>query len=129
MFRCITVAAVATAALACAGPAAAQALRSFPATALRGALVVVDPPDVTLNGQPARLGAGARVRGQDNLVKMPAGIVGQKLLVHYTIDPQGLLREVWILNVDEAAKSPWPTTPAEAAAWVFDPVGQAWSRP
>lgn len=126
MFRCITVAAVA---LALAGTAAAQSLRRFPQNALRGALVVVAPPDITLNGEPARLGAGARIRGQDNLMQMSASLVGQKLLVHYTVDAQGLLREVWILTADEAAKSPWPTTAEQAQAWSFDPAAQAWVKP
>lgn len=126
MFRCITVAAVA---LALAGTATAQSLRRFPQNALRGALVVVAPPEVTLNGEPARLGAGARIRGQDNLMQMSASLVGQKLLVHYTVDAQGLLREVWILTPDEAAKSPWPTTAEQAQAWSFDPAAQAWVKP
>lgn len=126
MFRCLTVAAVA---LALAGAATAQSLRRFPQNALRGALVVVAPPEVTLNGEPARLGAGARIRGQDNLMQMSASLVGLKLLVHYTVDAQGLLREVWILTEDEAAKSPWPVTPEQAQAWSFDPAAQAWVKP
>jgi hypothetical protein len=36
---------------------------------------------------------------------------------------------VWILTADEAARKPWPTTPAEAQAWSFDPVAQAWTKP
>jgi hypothetical protein len=40
-----------------------------------------------------------------------------------------LLMDVWVLTPDELAKKPWPTTPAEAAAWQFNPSAQTWSRP
>jgi hypothetical protein len=110
-------------------PAAAQMQRPFPATALRGELRVEQPPAVTLNGQPARLAPGARIRGEDNLLKMSGALAGQALTVHYTVDNYGLLLEVWILTPTERARQPWPKTPAEAAAWRFDPVAQAWSRP
>ena len=29
----------------------------------------------------------------------------------------------------EAARKPWPSTPAEAAAWRFDGAAQTWSKP
>jgi len=126
MYRCLL---AAVAAVVVAAPAAAQSQRNFPATALRGALVVTNPPEITLNGEPARLGAGARIKGQDNLLKLSGTLVGQRLLVHYTIDSQGLLRDVWILTADEAAKRPWPETTAEALSWAFDPVAQVWVKP
>ncbi len=126
MYRCL-VAAVAMASLV--GAASAQSLRAFPADALRGEIVIGQSPDVSLNGQAARLGAGARLRGPDNMVRMPAALIGQKFLVHYTVDPQGLLREVWILSEAEAAKKPWPKTRDEAASWRFDLVSQTWSKP
>jgi hypothetical protein len=110
-------------------PAAAQASRPFPATALRGELVLTAPPDALLNRQPARLAPGARIRDADNRVVLSGGIVGQKLLVHYTRDLQGHLLDIWVLTPAEANRKPWPTTPAEAAAWRFDPSAQAWSKP
>jgi hypothetical protein len=42
--------------------AAAQAPRNFPATALRGEIVITQPPELLLNRQPARLAPGARIR-------------------------------------------------------------------
>jgi hypothetical protein len=110
-------------------PLAAQAQRAFPQTALRGALVVVDPPVVTLNGRPARLAPGARIRDARNALQLSGSLIGARLLVHYTLDPLGLLQDVWILTPEEAAKRPWPATPQEAAQWTFDPVAQAWSKP
>jgi hypothetical protein len=109
--------------------AGAQVQRAFPATALRGALVIVDPPNATLNGAPARLAPGARIRNAQNALQLSASLVGARLLVHYTLDPLGLILDVWILTPDEAAKRPWPTTPQEAAQWSFDPVAQTWSQP
>jgi hypothetical protein len=109
--------------------AQAQVQRQFPATALRGELVVTAPPEATLNGKPARLAPGARLRDQDNMLQMSASLVERKLRVNYTLDLYGLVRDVWILRDEEAAMKPWPRTPAEAQAWTFDPVAQAWSKP
>lgn len=126
MYRCLAAALVAVTLVA---PAAAQVQRNFPADALRGTLVVGTPPEATLNGQAARLAPGSRIRSQDNLLVMSATLSGTTLLVHYTLDPLGLVKDVWILSADEAAKRPWPTTPEEAQSWVFDPVAQVWARP
>ena len=114
--------------LAAMAPAQAQLPRSFPANALRGELLVVQPPDVMLNGEPARLAPGARIRGQNNLLQMSGALVGAKLLVHYTPDPEGLLLNVWVLTAEEAARKPWPTTLAQAQRWNFDPAAQSWVR-
>jgi hypothetical protein len=130
MYRCIAAALAAlTLSLGIAAPAAAQPQRNFPADALRGALVIGDPPLATLNGQVTRLAPGARIRGQNNLLVLSGTLSGQRLLVHYTLDTQGLLRDVWILTADEAMKKPWPTSAEEAGVWTFDPVAQAWTRP
>ena len=125
MNRCVSMAVLG---LAMVGAVSAQTSRPFPANALRGALVVVQPPDVQLNGQMARLSPGSRIRGADNMVQMSGTLVGYKLLVHYTLDPTGLVHDVWILTPDEAARKPWPTTPAEAQAWLFNPAAQAWIK-
>jgi hypothetical protein len=123
--------ALAAPALAACLPSAASAQnlvqRQFPAHALRGSLKVVAAPDVLLNGQPARLAPGARIRGTNNLLVLSAAITGQALLVHYTRDFDGLLKDLWILRADEAARF-WPGSAAEAAEYSFDPAGQSWSR-
>jgi hypothetical protein len=107
----------------------AQSHRNFPANALRGELVVTAPPEVTLNGKPARLAPGARIRGEDNLLQMSAALAGRKLVVHYTRETSGLLFDVWILNPAELANRTWPRSEAEAKALVFNPIGQSWSKP
>ncbi|MEO6407563.1 MAG: hypothetical protein ABIO45_02260 [Burkholderiaceae bacterium] len=120
--------ALASLAVACAS-ANAQVQRNFPATALRGALTIRIPPEIVLNGAPARLAPGARIRGQDNMMVMSGALAGAPLLVHYTLDTSGQVRDVWILRSEEAAKRPWPTTPEQASEWIFDPAAQTWTRP
>ncbi len=110
-------------------PVTAQVQRNFPATALRGNLLIGEPPEVTLNGKPARLAPGARIRGQDNMVQMSGTLSGAKLLVHYTVDTYGLVKDVWILRPEEAAVRPWPATPEQAQTWAFDPTAQTWTKP
>lgn len=126
MYRC---AAAAFAALAISLPAAAQTQRAFPPDALRGTLTIGQVPEVMLNSVPARLGAGVRFRDQANLQPRPATLLGQTLVVNYTVDAQGLIKDVWILRPDEAARRPWPTSAEEARSWQFDAVAQTWSKP
>jgi len=129
--RRVAILALVTAALwplACA-PAAAQMQRNFPATALRGEVVFTQPPAVLLNGEPARLAPGARIRGENNMLLVQSALAGQRRTVHYTLDLSGSLLEVWVLTPAERAKRPWPTTPAQAAAWSFDPLAQTWTKP
>ncbi len=108
---------------------AAQPARPFPATALRGALLVTQPPEVLLNGEPQRLSPGARIRGANNMLQMSGALVGQTLLVHYTRESNGLVHDVWILTPDEAGRRPWPTSPDEARRWAFNPAAQTWTKP
>ncbi len=125
MLRCVLLAA----ALACALPAAAQVQRNFPATALRGTLAITQPPEVLLNGAPARPAPGARRRGPPHHRGGGGGRVGRRVGGDYTVDIAGLVIDVWLLTPQEAARQPWPTTAAQAAAWRFDPMAQTWSRP
>lgn len=77
----------------------------IPTDAQRATLVVTNPPDILLNDQPTRLSPGARIRGQDNLLKSPAALVGQPLVVRYKRDPVGLVHEVWVLTDAESQAS------------------------
>jgi hypothetical protein len=126
MLRCVS-----TLLIACtlALPAAAQMQRNFTAKALRGTVVFGTPPEVTLNGKPARLAPGARVRDENNLLLMPATLVGRKVVVNYTTEFEGMLLDVWMLTAAEANRKPWPTTEKEAQTWQFNPDAQAWTKP
>jgi hypothetical protein len=127
MYRCVLAALTAAVLVA---PAAAQVQRAFPQNAMRGALVMGTPPEVTLNGQPARLAPGVRVRNQANMLEMTGALIGQRLLVNYTLeDAGGLISNVWILRPEEAAVRPWPTKLEELQTWSFDPAAQVWTKP
>lgn len=121
MLRCVLGAALIAAVL----PAVAQQ-RPFPATALRGEIVVTQPPEVLLNGRPARLAPGARIRDAQNMYQLSGTLVGQRLLVHYTRDHMGQPQEVWILRPEEAAVRPWPVNEQQLATWFFDADAQRW---
>ncbi len=110
-------------------PAQAQVQRQFPQNALRGQMVFGNPPEVQLNGKAALLAPGARIRGQDNMLQMSGALVGTKVWVHYTVDLQGALLDVWLLRPEELAKKPWPATLAEAQNWSFDATAQTWVKP
>ncbi|MDE2618466.1 MAG: hypothetical protein KGL73_15790 [Burkholderiales bacterium] len=83
------------------------------AKAQRGVLRVVAPPDVLVDGQPARLAPGARIRDRNNLMVVSGALLGQDLVVRYTRDPLGLVHEVWVLTASEAAAG-MPAQPAPA---------------
>ena len=90
---------------ACLWPTVADAqdvVRTFPDKALRGVLQVTAPPEVLLNGAPARMSPGARIKGPNNLIIMSGTLVGQTLRVNYVRDGQGMIHEVWLLTDAEA---------------------------
>ncbi len=79
--------------------------RPIPPNAQRGVLVVTQPPNIVLNGNPDRLSPGARIRGGNNLLVVSGSLVGQTLLVRYVREPQGQVHEVWILTEAEARQA------------------------
>jgi hypothetical protein len=129
MYRCVYALLAAALALFFSLPSLAQVQRNFPPNALRGELVVVDIPQVSINGVSGSLAPGSRIRGQNNMLQMSGSLVGAKLLVHYTLDTSGQVKDVWILTPEEAAKRPWPRTLLEAEKWEFDFGAQTWSKP
>jgi hypothetical protein len=133
MYRCASAVSVkfsaAVFALIFSLPCLAQVQRNFPPNALRGELVVGEVPQVSVNGVSGSLAPGAHIRGQNNMLQMSGSLVGAKLLVHYTLDTAGQVKDVWILTADEAAKRPWPRTLLEAEKWEFDFGAQTWSKP
>src|SRR5262245_32227588 len=114
-----------------AGNAHAQTVqRNFPATALRGEISFGQPPEVLVNGQPARLAPAARIRGLNNLIVMSGALMGQqRVAVNYVLDPLGLVQDVWILTDTERKMQPWPTNAKDAQSWAFDPIAQVWKKP
>ena len=127
MPRCLSMV-LAAAALAVPALACAQVTRTLPVNSLRGEVAFGQPPEVLLNGQPMRLAPGARIRDPQGMVQLSGALAGQKLKVNYTVDPYGLLFNVWILRPEELAKR-WPSTPKEAATWTYDPINFTWIKP
>jgi hypothetical protein len=66
--------------------------------------VSATPPDITLNGEPARLSPGARIRNVNNLLVLSGSLAGQTLPTVYRRDAAGLVHEVWLLTPDEYRK-------------------------
>ena len=54
---------------------------------------------------------------------------GKKYTVNYTLDMNGEVTTIWLLRPEEIKNKPWPSTPAEAAKWQFDPLAQKWTKP
>jgi hypothetical protein len=115
-------------AIALIAPSAAQLQRQFPQAALRGQISFRQPPLLTLNDEPKQLAPGARIRAANNMIVLSGSLLGSTLAVHYTLDADGQLRDVWILRADELANVPWPSNALEAASWVFDSAAQRWAR-
>lgn len=134
MYRCVLITALG---LSCAVSAGAQALaqqpylkREFPATALRGDIQFLNPPQIELNGKAAQLSPGSRIRGTHNMVVLSGTLTGQQTKVHYTLDDiSQQVKDVWILRPEEVAVSPWPRTLLEAQTWRFDAMSQRWTKP
>lgn len=76
--------------------------RNFPNGTLRGKFMVVNAPEIQLDGEPERLAPGARIMSAQRMLVMAASITGENLLVNYRRDAAGLVREVWILTPEEA---------------------------
>jgi hypothetical protein len=98
--------------------------RQFPQAVLRGELVVLTPPEITLDGKPERLSPGARIRGADNLLVLSGALVNQKLAINYLREPAGQVHQVWILTEEEAKLGQrsllqrlfnWGSAPADGA--------------
>tara|TARA_B100001250_G_scaffold393303_1_gene395964 strand:- start:305 stop:730 length:426 start_codon:yes stop_codon:yes gene_type:complete len=95
-------------------PPDAQRIPPISARAKAGVLRIVNPPDALLDGKPARLSPGSRIRGTNNLMVMSATLVGQDLKVLYTLEPTGLVHEVWIMTMREIiAHTPPKPLPAD----------------
>lgn len=109
----------------------AQQVRRFPANALRGVMIFGQPPNVLLNGEPARLSPGARIHGSDNMQKLSGTLVSdEKLVVNYIVEStSGAIKEVWILRPNEASNTPWPRTLKESKTWTFNAAAQTWTKP
>jgi hypothetical protein len=77
-------------------------IRKFPPKAVRGEMVVVAPPVISMDGKQDRLSVGARIRDINNNFVLSGPFLNQKLVVNYVRNNTGEVHEVWILNPEEA---------------------------
>jgi hypothetical protein len=83
-----------------------QNIRRFPDVAQRADFTVKLFPELVVNGKAERLAPGGRIFNEQNLIVAPASVTGQKLLVNYTKDTYGLVKDVWILTPEERKLKP-----------------------
>jgi hypothetical protein len=77
-------------------------VRQFPAKALRGEMVVLAPPVISMDGKQERLSVSARIRDANNNFVLSNPLLNQKLVVNYLRNAAGQVQDVWILNAEEA---------------------------
>jgi hypothetical protein len=77
--------------------ALAQMQRPIPANAEIGRLRIGVFPEATLDGRPVRLGPGTRIYDEQNMIRPPAGIDGERK-VAFVRGTQGEPIQVWLLN-------------------------------
>lgn len=89
---------------ACAVAAGAFAqLRSIPQEARRGEMRHLRDMVIELDGVRQRLAPGAQIRDASNRVVVPTAVPAAAP-VKYLVNTEGLVRRVWILTPEEAAK-------------------------
>jgi hypothetical protein len=77
-------------------------VREFPKAALRGELMVLLAPEITLDGKPERMAPGVRILDPQNQLVLSATLTKQPLLVNYLRDNTGQVQQVWLLSSEEA---------------------------
>ena len=83
--------------------AQAQQLRSIPDQAKQGEIRHLQETIVSIDGVRQRLAPGAQIRDQHNRLVVPTAVPAGAQ-VKYLVDQEGLVRQVWILTPEEAAK-------------------------
>ena len=92
------------AALLAAGTVAAQTItRALPDDAPRAYMSHVRENLLSIDGRETRLAPGGQIRGQNNLLVLPAA-VPRDSLVKYQLDKSGELYRAWILTKEEEAR-------------------------
>jgi hypothetical protein len=95
-------------------------LRKFPANALRGKMVVVQTPEILIDGKRERLSPGSRIRDPQQRLVMSASVTNVELTVNFVRNPLGEVHEVWILTQAEIAQKLKTNTPANNFSFASD---------
>jgi hypothetical protein len=78
--------------------------RPFPSDIKRGRMTPGYYPDLTIDGKARKLSPASRIFNEDNMITMPASLRGSGIVVYYTEDANGDIKDVWILTDEEAAQ-------------------------
>ncbi|MDO4230520.1 MAG: hypothetical protein Q4D19_00125 [Lautropia sp.] len=81
--------------------ATAAQIRQFPESTRVGRIRFGQFPEATLNGKAIRLGPGARIISQDNLLVTPGTLHGKSYVVGYITGPADEITTLWLLSDDE----------------------------
>jgi hypothetical protein len=79
-------------------------VREAPKDVKPGRMVVMLPPQITMDGKADRLSPGARIRDTNNMMVLSGALSGLSVPVVYRRDGTGLVHEVWILTAAEYAR-------------------------
>ncbi len=90
-------------AAACFATMALAQLRTIPSDAKRAKMSPVQERIVEINGKREMLAAGVQIRDAQNRIIVPNALPANSL-VKYRREPNGAVREVWILTPQEAAQ-------------------------
>jgi hypothetical protein len=82
---------------------AAAQLRSIPKDAQRAQMRYLYGTTLAIDGRERRLAPGGQIRDASNRIVVPSAVAGP-VLVKYLNDPDGFVRQVWILTPEEAAQ-------------------------
>jgi hypothetical protein len=77
--------------------------RNIPDEAKGGELSHLQDMIASINGVAVRLAPGVQIRDQANRLVVPTAVPPGSQ-VKYVLDPQGLVRQVWILTPEEASQ-------------------------
>ena len=80
--------------------------RNFPAQSQRALPQVTQGPYLLLDGSPGRPAPGARIPCRNDLLVLAGALIGQTLMVNVLFEVGGLVRDVWILSLVQAAHAP-----------------------
>lgn len=76
---------------------------SIPADAWRGYLRHIVEMDVTVDGRPMRLAAGAIIRDQRNLIIVPVSLPREGAFADFLVNGDGQVFRVWLPTPEELA--------------------------
>ena len=78
-------------------------LRTIPKEAKLGVMRHLQDMIVEIDGKPRQLAAGAQIRSLQNRIIVPTAIP-PGIVVKYTEDDQGIVRQVWNVTEEEAVE-------------------------